>query len=38
MQAFQIMKDNKNKKSSEEKELQIKNSLDEFWSKNKDKN
>ena len=39
MQTSQIMKDNINinKKSPEEKELQIKNSLDEFWSKNKDK-
>ena len=39
MQTSQIMKDNINinKKSPEEKELQIKNSLDEFCSKNKDK-
>ena len=39
MQTSQIMKDNINinRKSPEEKELQIKNSLDEFWSKNKDK-
>ena len=37
MQTFQIMKDNINKKSPKEKKLQIKNSLDEFWSKNKDK-
>ena len=39
MQTSQIMKDNINinKKSPEEKELQIKNSLEEFWSKNKDK-
>ena len=39
MKTSQIIKDlgNFKKKSPEEKELQIKNSLDEFWSKNKDK-